>query len=461
MRLPIYAQDSSDMKMNAALTTILLCLSLVTVTALAQSNSVNKVRIVSSWGGLGEGKQSELVVTRKSGAYLANGKKIPDELIVNLLSAIDAPIVTKPDLANLGITKEWLDANAEKAIKEYAAAYFSLAAPNQRELYFSSFKDQKFIEKVLPRLFNFVASDDYPNVEIEITGTDGRVIKVSSKAQPLFMLPWVVSGDGKKLETYNADIARAVASLAPKKFANRERLAGDGLGYELAKAVMDEIEGRWELLNVENKAKPYLDQLRQGFTVTNAEINPYHNVDYGQHWVNGAATETNLHAILRRPDFPKNFFIGIALPFKDGKVENIDGFLNSIDRYKDLAFSVTWLKDYLMSHPNIQFELRFVNNRSFSEKAMKIFAKDMGQNQSLVNEVAAAQKEVCLLLVGRKYYEAYWLILPDSRMVLWRFRGHDALLKWNPTDFTSWKCDDYQGDCIGAVILSDGKTVSK
>jgi hypothetical protein len=28
-----------------------------------------------------------------------------------------------------------------------------------------------------------------------------------------------------------------------------------------------------------------------------------------------------------------------------------------------------------IGHPNIRFELRFVNDRSFSEKAMKIFSK--------------------------------------------------------------------------------------
>jgi len=446
--------------MNAALTVILLFLSLSTVTSMAQSRSVNQIRIVSSWGGLGEGKHSELVVTRKSGAYLANGKKISDELIVNLLSAIDAHVVAKPDPANLGTTQEWLDANAKKAIKEYAVAYFSLAAPNQRELYFSSFKDPKFIEKVLPRLFNFVASDDYPRVEIELTETDGRVIKVSSRAQPLFMLPWVISGDGKKLETYNADIARAVASLMPKKFANKERLAGDGLGYGLAQAVMDGIKDRWELLNVENKAKPYLDQLRERFTVTTAEINPYHNVDYGQPPVNGVSKEISLHANLRRPDFPENFSISVVLPFKDGKVENVDGFLNSIERYIGLALSVDWLNDYLTNHPNVQVELRFVNDRSFSEKAMNSFAKDMGRNQSLVNEIMAAQKEICLLLVGRKYYGAHWLILPDKRMVIWSYRGHDALLKWKPGDFDSWECD-YQRNCIGAVILPDGRTVLK
>jgi len=292
------------MKMNAALTTILLCLSLVTVTALAQSRPVNQIRIVSSWGGLGEGKQGEVVVTRKAGAYLADGEKIPDDLIANFLFAIEAPVVAKPNLANLGITQKWLNANAEKAIKEYAEKYFSRAAKNQQALYFSSFKNPKFIERVLPNIFNSLHTDDYPRVEIEITSTDGRVTKVSSEAQPLFMLPWVISRGGRTLKTYNANIARAVASLMPDKFANKRRLAGELFGYELAKAVMYEIKDRWELLNVENKAKPYLDQLRERFTVMNAEINDYHNVDYGKEWVNGAPTETNLHATLRRRDFP-------------------------------------------------------------------------------------------------------------------------------------------------------------
>jgi len=167
-----------------------------------------------------------------------------------------------------------------------------------------------------------------------------------------------------------------------------------------------------------------------------------------------------LHATLRRRGFPKNFSIGIVLPFKDGKVENIDGFLNNIERYKNLVFSVTWFKNYLMSHPNVWFELRFVNDRSFSEKAMKVFTKEMERNQSLVNEVMAAQKEICLLFVGRRYSGANWLILPDKRMVIWRYLGQDALLKWKPSDFNSWECD-YQRNCIGAVILPDGKSVLK
>jgi hypothetical protein len=446
------------MKMNAALTAILLCLSLVTVTALAQTRLVNQIRIAS---GGGEGESGEIVITRKAGAYLTDGVKVPDKLIANLLSTIDAPVVAKTNLANLGITQKWLNANAEKAMKEYAEEYFSRAAKNQQALYFSSFKNPKFIERVLPKIFNSLHTDDYPIVEVEITETDGRVIKVSSEAQPLFMLPWVISTGGRKLKTYNANIGRAVASLMPDNFANKGRLAGNGLLYEFAEAVMDEIEDRWELLNVENEAKTYLDQLRTHFTVTAAEINGYHNIEYGKEWANSSPTETNLHATLRRRDFPKNFSVGIVLPFKDGKVENIDSFLNNIERYKDLAFSVNWFKSYLMNHPNVRVELRLVNNRSFSEKAMNVFVKEMEQKQSLVNEVAAAQKDICLLLVGWKYHEAYWLVLPDKRMALWRFEDHYALLKWKPKDFASWKCVDSRSDCVGAIISPYGKLVSK
>ena len=217
--------------MNAALTAILLCLSLSTVTAMAQSRSVKQIVIVS--GGGGEGDSGEFVITRKAGAYLAAGVQVPDELIANLLSAIDAPVVAKTNLANLGITQEWLDANAENAMKEYAEDYFSRAAKNQQALYFSSFKDPKLIERVLPDIFDSRHSDDYPIVEVEITETNGRVIKVSSEAQPVFMLPWVISRGGRTLKTYNGNIARAIARLMPDKFANKGRLAGKGLLYDL------------------------------------------------------------------------------------------------------------------------------------------------------------------------------------------------------------------------------------
>lgn len=182
------------------------------------------------------------------------------------------------------------------------------------------------------------------------------------------------------IKTYNANISRAIASLLPKKFANRERINGEGLRHDLAEAVMRYIEDDWNLLDAENKAGKYLEALRSKFIVETAEI-----------------------------------------------------------------------------------ELRFITDCSFSEKAMQIFAADMKAigKESLVNEVAAIRKEVSLLRVGRTYYQAHWLVLPDGRMVLWRFIGYDALLKWRPGDFTQHECSRYGGKCVGAVIFQDGMLISK
>jgi hypothetical protein len=85
----------------------------------------------------------------------------------------------------------------------------------------------------------------------------------------------------------------------------------------------------------------------------------------------------------------------------------------------------------------------------------------MLRKPSLVNEVAAAQNDICLLLVGRKYIEAYWMVLPDKRMVLWRFEDRYALLKWKAKDFAFWKCEDSRSDCVGAIISPYGKLALK
>jgi hypothetical protein len=442
---------------------VIFLLLVAPLSVLAQTKEAERIKIVSNWGGLGESEHGELTIKRKSGGYFRDGRKVEDGLIRDLIAAVNEPVVLKPESSNLGITQQWLEANAEEGAKEYAEWYFSAAAPNQRDLYFSSLRDRAFVEKVIQSLFSFVRSDDYPHVEVTIMGAGGAQVTVASASQYLFMLPWKVTKDGRTAETYNAHISRAVAGLLPEKFANRGRIAGEGLRRDLAEAVMRWIEDDWNLLETENKAGEYLAPLRSRFTVETAEINGNHNVEYGKEWVNGNPAETNLHATLRRNDFPNNFFIGAVLPYKNNRVENVDLFLNGIERYRNLTLSVPWLSEYIASHPRVDVELRFVGDRSFGEKAMRIFTDDMRQigKEALADEVAAIQKDVSLLRVGRKYSQAHWLVLPDGRMILWRFIGYDALLKWKAAEFTHHECSRYQAKCVGAVISPDGAIISK
>lgn len=443
---------------------LLFVIPFACLNASARAGEVSQVKILSAWGGLGKPERDELGITRKLGGYYARGKKIKEEFIKNLLSAVEAPAIGEFDLPNLGLTREWLNANAEPAVKEYAGSYYSAAAPNQRALYLSSFQNPDFIRKLLPSFYGGWWTDDYPRVEVEITYGDGSKIVVKSDEQQYYMLPWEVTKGGQTVRTYNADIARATAALLPKKFTNRDRMAGDGFRRELAEHVMREIKDEWELLDAENKAGKYLATLRQAYSVESAEVDGTHGVDFGKEWVNGSSFEDNLQATLKRKDLPGNFQIGIALPFKAGEVKGVDAFTRGADQYLDLALSVPWLKEYVSSNARVGFELRFVGDRSFSEKAMRIFADDMRLKgkESLVKEVEAVQKDVSLLAVGWKYYRDYWLVLPDKRVVLWRYNTHrTAPLKWETEGFVAWDCSNYQAKCVGAVISPDGKVGSK
>ena len=93
--------------------------------------------------------------------------------------------------------------------------------------------------------------------------------------------------------------------------------------------------------------------------------------------------------------------------------------------------SVPWLNDVR------PIDLQFVQGRSLGEKAMNLFTTDMNERgkRDLANMVASAQKETALVLIQG----AYCLVLPDKRVILWRFHnvpGSRVVLKWT-RDLTS------------------------
>ena len=135
----------------------------------AQARDVRQIKIISTWGGLGTPQKSELLITRKPKGYYAKGDRIENQKIDELLTAIDAPEIKGFQAANLGITQDWLEANAEPGVKEYAAYYFSTAALNQKELYLSTFKNLQTIEKILPGVLRGGWTDDHPSFTAEIT----------------------------------------------------------------------------------------------------------------------------------------------------------------------------------------------------------------------------------------------------------------------------------------------------
>jgi hypothetical protein len=135
------------------------------------------------------------------------------------------------------------------------------------------------------------------------------------------MLPWKIESDGATHETFNANISRALAALLPKKTVNRPRISGEGLQEIVRKSVDRAVEPQLNLLDADNRAGDALAQLRQHYTLIDAEINEFHHPEYGTEWSGKQPHETNLHVVLRKPTFPASVTESLVLRYVDGKVE--------------------------------------------------------------------------------------------------------------------------------------------
>jgi len=164
----------------------------------------------------------------------------------------------------------------------------------------------------------------------------------------------------------------------------------------------------------------------------------------------------------RRDSFPGLLRDWVVLPFHNETVYGANEFLKAAAKYENLAQSIPWLNE-IRQDRSIPLDLQFVQERSFSEKAMGVFANDMnGKGRvDLTKVVAAVQEETALIVVQG----AYCLILPDKKVIVWRFHnppGSLRVLKWNREDFPSTQCATYQPIaewCAGVVISPDGNLV--
>lgn len=446
-------------KYRAAL--ILGLLLFVTASAFCTDVAVRQIEIKSHWGGLGTPQQTDLVIQHEAGTYKLGRKRIDAASVEALVAAVQQAPIGKPSLEGLGITKAWLQEQLTDVPNKSSWWKLKSGTPKQTALFGSSFTDPDFVGKVLPSLFNLSRTDDYPSVEVTVSREDGSTITISSHSQYSFMLPWNVSVNGNTFSTFNSRISAAVAALMPNKAANKERIADRDFDVELAEAVMKHFETDWNLLGVEDKAASTLAILRTDYTIKSADINPHHDVAFGTKWNKGKGEEENLHATLQRSDFPKNFYDTVILLYKGGQVSGAEEFIRNAGRREQLVLSVPWLVQLCAKYPRLGISLLWVHGQSFSDKAMQNFAADMHVlgNDGLAEEVRRVQQDVALLNVN---YGDYWLVLPDRRMVLWRYESVMGLLGFAQSDFARHECTDYRavtGGCVGAVVSPEGELI--
>jgi hypothetical protein len=421
---------------------------------------VKRVVIYSYSGGLGGGSNTQVVIQRKGDKFLSDGRPVSAVQVQSLVAAFSAPPLTKVDMTNLGITDEWL---ASKAESQWPPARIpeTETTAGQKKLVQKSFTDLTLVESVLvPDLLISTIFDYFAYCKVEIFFNHGSKLSAESYSYSPFMLPWTMKG---RPFTYNADISRAVAALLPAESVNKSTLAGDELASELVGEVMRSIEREWNLLGSEERAGEALKTLRTAYEVITAEITPYLiQPEYGTYAYFDALEELDLHATMRRSNFPSNVTDALVLHYADKKVEGVDEFLKSAAKYEDLALSVPWLNDYIRDNPHAAVRISYIHDKSFGDTAMGVFTADMKLlgREDLIEQVKSQQADIALLLINDTNAKSHWLLFTDKHMMLWRYDGSSRLLKWTPEDFQKGECSDslivHPIVCSGQEITAEG-----
>ncbi|MEP6848915.1 MAG: hypothetical protein ABI999_08660 [Acidobacteriota bacterium] len=220
------------------LAAIFFCFALSTF---GQNRQIDSIDITSSWRGLAPAQDSQMSIVRKGTDYVSSGNKIDPAKLDNLLKALEEPAITKPSLENLGIDQAWLNDKAKICVDEGLNRYMEKVTAARKQLFISKYTDMKFVEEQIAGMFDSTHTDDYPRFEAVILLSDGGEIKLSSKGQSPFMIPWNIDDSSGAGTTYNTHISNALISLIPQKFTNADRLSGEALYHQLAEAVSRSI----------------------------------------------------------------------------------------------------------------------------------------------------------------------------------------------------------------------------
>ena len=160
------------------------------------------------------------------------------------------------------------------------------------------------------------------------------------------------------------------------------------------------------------------------------------------------------NGVVRDPKLPPNVKIGFSFPIRKKKLIGVDSFLRRIDQYEQLAMSPDWLHQFLVTHPDAIYEIRFVEDRSFSHYAEQRLVEDLKSlgKVDLGRRVSASGADVVFLEVKNKEWSR-WVVFPNGEMLLWQYQGV-TVGNWGDKDFQFSEC--YGWKCVGAIISPNG-----
>ena len=427
---------------------VMLCISLLACSDMwaqeTQSPTAQRIVIESAWAGLGmvTSSSDHFVIVKDGDIYKLSGSHDEIHMVIEPLRAkssdsntgvenspsgkmptklFDQQIVS-PDLvmhlrdAMLDKAQPTVDLNDLKPAVNDAPAQIGdilkqdgldRAAPPVAEKitkWRQGFNKPPVLAQALTRGFSSAThTDDFSELKITMTFSDGSTLSVSSHSQHYLMLPWKAADGGF---TYSSAIAHAVSALLPDGAINRDRLQGVISADDLREALYAGLAPDVERFQVISDAPKALEVLEKNFVVSRIAINSW----------NGS----NVDADIRLPESPPNLTADVRMPLAgealktERDISNVSGYLRSVQSSPALLARIH-------GDAKVNFRINYGYPNSWpNRKAVKQFVQQMHDMKLLrdLNADSLLIKNAVLLEEGRQ--PIFWVVLLDGRAIKWK-----------------------------------------
>lgn len=394
---------------------------------------------------------------------IANGRakrgveNVPITAVAGLVTAIDKPRLTEPSLANLGITKPWLDAECKSALNSYYERWVDTPRlDDKQEAYFlRTFSDPGTATTWMNDWSSgqTLRLDDYPLANVRLDWPNGTSYRLTSHSWYVFMLPWSIGADN--VADYDADISRNVASLLPANALNRERLAGDTLSAEYTDWLMEfDLRGRLDSIGASDVLGDQLAPIEKSFTITSMSNETISSDDLNEDLVN---PRPSLQLHVQDPLLPSYVVVYMSLWSKGDKLKDVPQAVSAARRYTSLALSVPWMSWFLRQNKDWSAEIRVVQDRSITPQLAKSLLSDLRDHgkAKLADMLQPLLPQTAFLyLNGPPDAYSRLFVLPDHRMLLWNFKRNTPFSN-SIKDMPQWDWFGHVG--VGALFSPDGR----
>jgi len=345
-------------------------------------------------------------------------KRVNNVSINELIKSIEEPVVEKLDLEKLGVNQKFLDENLPKALELIKKTYRinnDQWTQNHENLYKKKFTDLERAKYLVEQSYLPDLSHVYGSFEFSIVTKDGRKINANSFTQKDYMIPWEVNLDGKKYETFNTSISKALIKLVPEEFPNRKWLDGN-IFQIIYDAVYNELsnDSDWQLLDAKNLYTKELQLLESSYLVNDSQAKACY-------WPRPCGFFVKL---VSKQNPHISFFTVFTFINEEQRNINIEPFFAKAKYYENQVASIDWINNLVKSDTSTEIVIDMVNDISVYGDEAKNEIVDLQRcgSAKLIGLINDNKDNIVNLNIysgpdGGKKGGSSWMILPDKRSI--------------------------------------------